>query len=61
MPNYAVINSNIVENIIVGDSLEEISGLFPNFILIEVDSFPETPSIGDTYNGSTFEKPINQE
>lgn len=56
MANFAVIENNIVVNVIVAESLEDAENA-TNLICFEYTN--ENPAgIGWTYNGSTFEQPI---
>lgn len=58
MANYAVIQNDAVTNIIVADS-KEIAEEVTNLTCIEYTE--ENPAaIGWTYNGSTFEEPVQE-
>lgn len=48
MPKYAVINSNLVENVILATSTPTI----PGRVIVDVTALNVSP--GDTYNGSVF-------
>jgi hypothetical protein len=58
MSNYAVLDSsNLVINRIVAESLEEAAA-FTNATCVECDG---TSSIGDTWDGTSFVKPVVEE
>ena len=58
MSNYAVLNSdNLVVNRIVAESLED-AVTFTNATCIECDG---TSNIGDTWNGTSFVRPVIEE
>ena len=55
MTNYAVLNGNIVANVIVAET-KEIAETVTGLTCVEYTT--ENPAgIGWTYNGSTFEQP----
>lgn len=56
MANFAVIENNIVVNVIVAESLEDAENA-TNLTCIEYTN-DSLAGIGWTYNGSTFEQPI---
>lgn len=55
MPNFAVIQNNIVENVIVADSKEAAEGVVGKLCVEYTEENPA--SIGFVWNGSTFEQP----
>ena len=58
MATFAVLNGNIVENIIVADT-KEVAELVSRLTCVEYTS--ENPAvIGGTYDGSTFTNPITE-
>jgi hypothetical protein len=56
-----MIYKNVVENIIVGESLDDIKNLFPNLTVVEQTLENESVSIGWTYDGVSFAQPIVEE
>jgi len=54
MKNYAIIKDNIVTNVLVAESIENLGGLAE----FAVESTPENPAhIGLGFDGTTFEQP----
>jgi hypothetical protein len=62
MSYFAIINGGLVDNIIVADSIEDATQIAfnsnQNVIAVEINNEPNSPGIGWTYDGTTFEKPI---
>ena len=54
---YAVINNNVIENVIIAD--EDFAQMIrqQNQYVLRVDNLNPEPSIGWTYDGSTFSPP----
>ena len=59
MATYAVINSNIVENVIVADTLEIAEAVSGRLCIEYSDLNPA--SIGDTWDGTNFISPPPEE
>lgn len=58
MPKFAVINNNIVHNIIVADSLEVAQSVTNGLECVEyVDEGDNSPHIGLSYIDGVFEQP----
>jgi hypothetical protein len=57
MKNYAIIKDNIVTNVLVAESIENLGGLAE----FAVESTPANPAhIGLGFNGTTFEQPVTE-
>jgi len=59
MGNYAVIQNNIVSNIIVAES-KEIAENATGFNCVEVDSSTFEVSVGWSYDGTDFTAPVTE-
>lgn len=57
--SYAIINSNVVENVIVADSAFAIQYKidFNHQYVIRIDNLDPIPGIGWLYDGSSFSQP----
>jgi hypothetical protein len=58
MPNFALINGSIVENVIVAESLEETQQMFSNYGVIEVTDLTGPAIITGVYHNGVFKEPI---
>jgi len=52
---YAVIDNNIVTNIIICDA--DFAASMPNDLVLDVENLTDKPSIGSGYNGTIFSAP----
>jgi hypothetical protein len=62
MPKFAVIKNNVVENIILADSLEAAISVSEGFECVEYSNEPDnSPYIGLGYSDGVFEQPTTEE
>jgi hypothetical protein len=57
MANYAVIKGNIVDNVVVADSLE-VAEMVTGLPCVEYEHAIGAPGIGWSYDGNTFTAPV---
>jgi hypothetical protein len=57
MPIFSLINNDVVENVVLCESLEDANKYFSNYVIIEIEEGPGQPGIGWTYDGFTLHPP----